>query len=61
MTRYAHIADDQIINVIIWDGEERYEAEGELLAVPDDSPLGIGWTRVDGEWFAPPTVVYDLP
>ena len=54
MTRYAVIESDVIVNVIVWDGEEPYQSDAELLELPPESALGIGWTRNGDEWDAPP-------
>lgn len=54
IARYAQIIDDEIVNVILWDGEGALGLEGELLKLADRAPLGIGWTLVEGQWVAPP-------
>jgi len=51
--RYAHIEDDLVTNVSLWDGETPWNPECEIIELPDDSPVGPGWTR-DGEEFMPP-------
>ena len=54
-TQYAVVENDEVTNVINWDGEEPYTpAEGqELLELTGEVFAGIGWTRVDGVWTAP--------
>jgi hypothetical protein len=54
MSRYALVQDDRVVNVVLWDGETDYTPNGELVALADDSPVGPGWSRVKGEWVAPP-------
>ena len=53
--RYAVVLDDEVVNVVLWDGEGEYTplSGGEAVLVESDSPVGIGWTRVDGEWVMP--------
>lgn len=53
MSRYAQIEDGLVVNILLWDGEEPYPDEG-LIQLEPESPVGIGWERVDGEWVAPP-------
>jgi hypothetical protein len=52
--RYAHIEDETVTNVSLWDGVTPWEPGCEVVELPDDSPVGPGWTREDGEWVAPP-------
>lgn len=54
-TRYAIVSNDEVINVINWDGEEPYvPVDGqELVELTGDTFAGVGWTRVNGEWVAP--------
>lgn len=59
--RYALVCDGEVVNVILWDGEEEYTpAEGcEIVEVSDE--ISIGWTRVDGEWVAPEEPAMEIP
>lgn len=60
--RYAIIQNGTVTNVALWDGVTQWEADGELLALEDDSPLSIGWTRnADGEWVSPVPLVVAAP
>ena len=54
-TQYAIVENDEVTNVINWDGEEPYTpAEGqELLELVDGVFVGVGWTRIDGVWTPP--------
>lgn len=56
--QYAVVSNDEVINVINWDGEEPYTpAEGqELIELTGGVFAGIGWTRVDGVWVSPPEI-----
>jgi hypothetical protein len=54
MIRYAIVKDDEVVNVVVWDGATEYAPDGELVALADDEPVGPGWSRVKGEWVAPP-------
>jgi hypothetical protein len=53
--RYAHVINDQVTNVSLWDGTTDWEpGDGSTLhQLEDDSPVGPGWQFVDGEWVAP--------
>jgi len=51
--RYAHIEDNIVTNVSLWDGETPWNPECEIIELTDDSPIGPGWTR-NGEEFLPP-------
>jgi len=51
--RYAHIEDETVTNVSLWDGETPWEPGCEVVELPDNSPVGPEWTR-DGEEFLPP-------
>lgn len=54
MSRYALVQNDEVVNVVEWDGETEYAPDGELVALADDEPVGPGWTRKKGKWVAPP-------
>lgn len=53
---YAWVENDEITNIIIWDGIEKYNPgrEIELFELPSDTNINIGWKRIDGVWTAPP-------
>jgi hypothetical protein len=53
--RYAHVINNEVVNVSLWDGVTAYTPpKGETLhQLEDDSPVGPGWQFVDGEWVAP--------
>lgn len=56
MKEFAVIKDELVINIILWDGQDTSFAkdiDGELIAIPEDSQIGIGWSY-DGEKFTPP-------
>jgi hypothetical protein len=56
MQRAALVTDDGIVeNVVIVDPEAEWEPpEGlELVELPDDSPVGPGWTGDGKEWIEP--------
>jgi hypothetical protein len=50
--RYAEIRDGKVVNMII--GPENWAPDGmTLVAVPDGSPVEIGWSFADEEFVAP--------
>jgi hypothetical protein len=51
--RYAEIENDLIVNVSVWDGETIWETGKEIIELPDDSAMGIGWQRIKGVWQEP--------
>jgi hypothetical protein len=51
--RYAEIENDLIVNVSVWDGETIWETGKEIIELPDDSLMGIGWKRIKGVWQEP--------
>lgn len=54
MGRYAVVLNDEVINVVVWDGITPWAPEeGEAVLVPEGEVAGIGWSYVDGV-FAPP-------
>lgn len=50
--RYAIVKDGVVENVIAWDGETPYQADGELVSL-DGVVAGVGWTY-DGKAFVAP-------
>ena len=53
MNGYLIIKDEQVINKVLWDGVSDWTAPEGTTAVIAPEGVGIGWTRVDGEWVAP--------
>jgi hypothetical protein len=54
MGRYAVIRDDVVENVVLWDGETKWEPpEGTELVELGEESVGPGYTRVDDGWEAP--------
>ena len=45
---YAHIKDNKVINVIVWDGESELSYANELVPLTDNA--GIGWDYLDGKF-----------
>ncbi|HGL4259593.1 hypothetical protein [Burkholderia dolosa] len=42
------------MNIVVWDGEEKWEPEsGVAIKIPDGVPVSIGYTYVDGIFSAP--------
>lgn len=53
--RYAVVVDGIVTNVVLWDGESTWQPEGEVVAIPEDSPVGPDWTY-DGSGFQRPAI-----
>jgi len=54
MSRYAMMNGDTVENVALWDGVTPWEPGCEIVELPEGLPVGPGYTRVGGEWIAPP-------
>jgi GH25 family lysozyme M1 (1,4-beta-N-acetylmuramidase) len=50
LKNYAHIFENKIVNVSVWDGETPYATNEELVVIPEDSKAGIGWDYIDGNF-----------
>ncbi len=53
MNKYALVDNGTVLNVILWDGEQRYETPYELVPLPEESMVGPGWAFDGEEWVAP--------
>ena len=53
MSRYALMQDDNVVNVVEWDGEREYNPEGTLILLSEDNPAGPGWLY-ENDKFIPP-------
>lgn len=53
MNTYLVIKDNQVINTVLWDGESDWTAPEGTTVELAPAHVGIGWTRVGGEWVAP--------
>lgn len=54
MTRHAVIQGEHVVNVIIWDGAEPWQAPEGTEAVQCSNEVGPGWTYAGGEFIPPP-------
>jgi len=52
--RYAHIENETVTNVSLWDGVTSWEPGCEIVELPEGSFVGPGWVRSGSEWAAPP-------
>ncbi|QWS69687.1 hypothetical protein SEA_WILLIAMSTRONG_20 [Microbacterium phage WilliamStrong] len=52
--RYALVKDNVACNVILWDGDEEYEAPEGYEVVPVDDQVSAGWVLEGHTWTAPP-------
>lgn len=53
MNTYLIIKDDQVINTVLWDGVSEWTPPESTTVELAPANVGIGWTRVDGNWIAP--------
>ena len=51
--RYAIVDGTDVVNVIIWDGEEEYPPPDGCLVIPAPDEVSVGWTYVDGVYHSP--------
>jgi hypothetical protein len=51
--RYAHIENNIVTNVSLWDGISDWNPNCELVELEDNSPIGPGWTRKGKKWVEP--------
>jgi len=43
-------SDDEIINIVIWDGISAWQPDAGQYLEPFQEGVGIGYGKVDGEW-----------
>jgi hypothetical protein len=48
MKTYAHIVNDKVVNVSLWDGESAWQPAEDVVEIPEGVSAGIGWDYVDG-------------
>lgn len=56
MKEFAVVKDGMVVNIILWGGEDNgfaKDIDGELIAIPEEIQVGIGWSY-EGEKFASP-------
>ena len=51
--RVALIKNERVANVILAENSYQPDAGVEAIALPDNSPVGIGWAYANGEFTAP--------
>jgi hypothetical protein len=51
--RWAHIENETVTNVSLWDGVTPWDAGCEVVELPDGSPVGPGYVRDGSGWVAP--------
>lgn len=52
--RYALICNNQVVNVIEWDGEQEYLPADDCIAVLCPEDVSVGWSVTSDGWLAPP-------
>ena len=53
MNGYLIIKDEQVINTVLWDGVSDWTPPEGTTVELAPAHVGIGWTRVGGNWIAP--------
>lgn len=53
MSTYLVIKGNKVINAVVWDGESDWTPPEGTTVELAPAGVGIGWTRVDGNWVAP--------
>lgn len=53
MNTYLVIKDEQVVNTVLWDGVSDWTPPEGTTVELAPAHVGIGWTRVAGEWVAP--------
>ena len=53
MNGYLIVKDNTVINTVLWDGVSDWTPPEGTTVELAPAHVGIGWTRVDGEWVAP--------
>jgi hypothetical protein len=53
MSTYLVIKNEQVINAVVWDGVSEWTPLDGTTIELAPAHVGIGWTRVAGEWVAP--------
>lgn len=48
--KYAIVKNEKVTAVVVWDSVTPWDAEGEKIAIPEDSPVGPDWDYIDGEF-----------
>lgn len=51
--RYAELVEDQVVNVVEWDGVARWAGAPRAVLVPEGVPVAPGWTYDGRTWSAP--------
>jgi hypothetical protein len=47
---YAHVVEEKVVNVSLWDGKTLFEIKEELIEIPAGSTAGIGWNYKAGKF-----------
>lgn len=60
MNAYLIIKEEKVVNAVLWDGVSDWAPPEGTIAELAPAHVGIGWTRVAGEWVAPEPVTVPL-
>ena len=50
MKQMAHIADGKVVNVSLWDGVSEWHPDEQVIEIPQDQVVGIGWDYVNNSF-----------
>lgn len=54
--RYAHIENNIVINVSLFDDTSDFIFDSEVIKLNDEDKIGIGWSMVNGQWVKPEVI-----
>lgn len=44
---YALVKESKVVNIVVWDGESAFSPEEELVEIPSETLVDIGFDYVD--------------
>jgi hypothetical protein len=53
MKNMAHIVDGVVINISVWDGESDWTPAEEVVEVPENEFVAIGWSYMNEKFVNP--------
>ena len=58
---YALIKNSIVQNIIVWDGVAEFSVDGELIQIPENTLVSIGFIYQDGQFIDPTPVEESQP